>query len=203
MKKPEEYAQALREARKNVADLTQSEAESYLKSQGLSVSARSLSKWENGEGPPQQVDGQKVVSLLRQYENGRDGVGESGDPIYDTEASAGDGSFKIEEEPEGRMPASQSLSAPGRDVYWVRVVGDSMRGTLQKNSLIPILKLDDPKLRQDDIYLFRLEDAVQVKRLQRIEGDRILIISDNDAYENRTLALDDGIDFEILGRVLV
>jgi phage repressor protein C with HTH and peptisase S24 domain len=78
-----------------------------------------------------------------------------------------------------------------------------MRGTLQKNSLIPILKLDDPKLRQDDIYLFRLEDAVQVKRLQRIEGDRILIISDNDAYENRTLALDDGIDFEILGRVLV
>jgi len=203
MNKSEEYAQELREARKNVADLTQSEAESYLKSQGLSVSARSLSKWENGEGPPQQVDGQKVISLLRQYENGRGGVVKSGDPIYDTEASAGDGSFAISEEPEGWMPASQSLSSPGRDVYWVRVVGDSMKGTLQKNSLIPILKLDDPKLKQDDIYLFRLEDAVQVKRLQRVEGDRILIISDNDAYQNRTLALNEGIDFEILGRVLV
>jgi phage repressor protein C with HTH and peptisase S24 domain len=78
-----------------------------------------------------------------------------------------------------------------------------MEDTLQKNPLVPILKLDDRKLRQDDVYLFRLEDAVQIKRLQRIEVNRILVTSDNDAYEDRTLALDEGIDFQILGRVLV
>ena len=203
MKKSEEYAERLRRTRKVQADLTQAEAESYLKSKGLRVSARSLSKWENGGGPPEQVDGEEVVRLLRQYKKDRTVTANDGDPIYDTEASAGDGSLAISETPEGQMPASQSMSAPGREIYWVRVVGDSMAGTLQKNTLIPILKLDDPVLRQDDIYLFRLEDAVQVKRLQRIEGNRLLVISDNPAYEDRTLSLDDGYDFEILGRVLV
>ena len=131
--------------------------------------------------------------------------GESGDPIYDTEASAGDGSFKIEEEPSGQMPVSQSLSRPGQDVYWIKVRGDSMGEKYQKHTLIPIEKFDPTwtDIAQDDVYLFRLEGAVQIKRLQRIEGDRILIISDNDAYENRTLALNEGVDFEILGRVLV
>jgi len=131
--------------------------------------------------------------------------GESGDPIYNTEASAGAGSFKIEEEPSGRVPVSQSLSRPGQEVFWMPVRGDSMGDEYQKNTLIPVAKFDPTwtDIAEDDVYLFRLERAVQIKRLQRIEGDRILIISDNDAYENRTLALDDGVDFEILGRVLV
>lgn len=128
---------------------------------------------------------------------------ETGDPIYDTEASAGDGSFAIKEKPAGHMPASQSLSSAGRDVYWVPVRGDSMADTLRKNTLVPVLKLDDPSLRQDDVYLFRLEDAVQVKRLQRRPGQRIRVISDNPAYDDYWVNLDDGMDFEILGRVLV
>lgn len=68
---------------------------------------------------------------------------------------------------------------------------------------IDLLKLDDPVFQQDDVYLFRLEDAVQIKRLKRIEGNCILIISDNDSYRDRTLTLNEGIDFEVLGRVLV
>ena len=130
---------------------------------------------------------------------------QSGDPIYSTEASAGDGSFKISEEPVGRMPVSQSLSAPGKDVFWMPVRGDSMGEKYQKHTLVPVAELQPHQedISEDDVYLIRLEGAIQIKRLQRLPGQRVRIISDNDAYPNQEIPLDDGYDFEVLGRVLV
>jgi phage repressor protein C with HTH and peptisase S24 domain len=192
VKKTQEFGRNFEELRRNL-DLTQKEA-----AQILGVTDTTIGNWERGENTP--PDPSRRLEELRNSD-----FAQKGDAIYNTEASAGDGSFKIEEEPSGHMPASQSLSRPGLDVYWIKVRGDSMGDKYQKHTFIPIEKFDPTwtDIAQDDVYLFRLEGAVQIKRLQRIEGDRILIISDNDAYENRTLALDDGIDFEILGRVLV
>lgn len=58
-------------------------------------------------------------------------------------------------------------------------------------------------ISEDDVYHIRLEGAIQIKRLQRRPGGRIRIVSDNDAYEDYDIVLDDGVDFAVLGRVLV
>jgi phage repressor protein C with HTH and peptisase S24 domain len=198
------YAHKLKKARKQEADITQSQAETYLKGRGLKVSARSLSKWENEEGPPKQVDGEKVIRYLKEYPDYQDGESD-GDPIYPTVAEQGDGSFEIGEEPIGRVSGENALSRPGRDVFWVAVRGDSMEGTLPKNGLVPVCGLMEglQELPDDDIYLFRLEGTIQIKRLQRRPGDRIRVVSDNDAYDDYNVGIDEGVDFEILGRVLV
>jgi len=204
MNGPEEYAQRLRDAR-NRAGLTQSEAETYLRGRGLRVSARSLSKWENGEGPPKQVDGDKVIRLLHGYDEHAVESIQKGDPIYDTPASAGDGSEVLAETPSGHMPPSRSLSSAGRDVFWMPVQGDSMGQAYKKHSLIPVARFDNPAqdIATDDVYVIRLEGAIQIKRLQRLPGHRIRIISDNPAYPNEEISLDDGVDFEVIGQVLV
>lgn len=128
-----------------------------------------------------------------------------GDPIYDNEAEAGDGLMEFEEEPIGHMPPSQSLSSVGRDVFWMPVVGDSMGEKYKKLSLVPVAKFTDPveDFAADDVYVIRWDGAVKIKRLQRLSGQRVRIISDNDAYPNEMIELDDGTEFEIIGRVLV
>lgn len=127
------------------------------------------------------------------------------DPIYPTVASQGDGSFEIAEQEIGYIEGEDALSRPGRDVFWMPVRGDSMADTLPKGGLVPVQKFDPTwtDLREDDVYLFRLEGAIQIKRLQRRPGDRIRVVSDNEHYDDFDVTLDDGTDFEILGRVLV
>jgi phage repressor protein C with HTH and peptisase S24 domain len=127
------------------------------------------------------------------------------DPIYPAVASAGDGSYDISEDPIGYIQGENALSRPGRDVFWMPVRGDSMDDTLPKGGLVPVQRFDPTwtELREDDVYLFRLEGAIQIKRLQRRPGARIRVVSDNDNYDDFNIALDDGVDFEILGRVLV
>jgi len=127
------------------------------------------------------------------------------DPIYPTVASAGDGSFEIKGDPIGYIEGEDALSRPGREVFWMPVRGDSMADTLPKGGLVPVRRFDPTwtELREDDVYLFRLEGAIQIKRLQRRPGARIRVVSDNDSYDDFDIPLDDGTDFEILGRVLV
>jgi phage repressor protein C with HTH and peptisase S24 domain len=127
------------------------------------------------------------------------------DPIYGLQASMGDGTYALQEDPIGHVNGPEAMSRPGKDVFWVFVRGDSMGEKYQKHSMVPVLRFPEPELdiKQDDVYLFRLEGAIQIKRLQRLSGQRIRIISDSDSYPNETLQLDEGIDFEILGRVLV
>lgn len=116
------------------------------------------------------------------------------------------GSFQeIEQEPIGYIEGDDARSRPGRVVFWMPVRSDSMEDTLPKGGLVPIQKFNPTQtdLVEDDIYLFRLENAVQIKRLQRRPDKRIQVISDSGAYDDFTIALGDRTDFEILGRVLV
>lgn len=142
--------------------------------------------------------------LLDRVESGLD-PDSNRDPIYPAVASAGDGSYEISEDPIGYIEGEDALSRPGRNVFWMPVRGDSMNDTLPKGGLVPVQRFDPTwtELREDDVYLFRLEGAIQIKRLQRRPGERIRVVSDNDNYDDFNIALDDGVDFEILGRVLV
>jgi len=85
------------------------------------------------------------------------------------------------------------------------VIGDSMGGKYQKHSLVPVAKFSDPveDFSADDVYVIKHDGAIKIKRLQRLSGGRIRIISDNDAYPNEEIDPDDGTNFKILGRVLV
>lgn len=77
--------------------------------------------------------------------------------------------------------------------------GDSMR---------PLYNPGDPLLVDrgvnsvefETVYFFRVGDEGFIKRLQRIPGQGIRVISDNKIYEAWTITKD--MDFEVFGRVL-
>lgn len=167
----------------------------------IGVSESTYRNWESGRNTP-SMDLDEVLEKMRSEVTSSD---RQRDPIYPAVASAGDGSYDISEDPIGYIEGENALSRPGRDVFWMPVRGDSMDDTLPKGGLVPVQRFDPTwtELREDDVYLFRLEGAIQIKRLQRRPGARIRVVSDNDNYDDFNIALDDGVDFEILGRVLV
>lgn len=77
--------------------------------------------------------------------------------------------------------------------------GDSMHGMF--NSGDPLLVDSGIKsVEYDGVYFFRVGDEGFIKRLQRIPGDGIRVISKNPDYESWTITKD--MDFEVFGRVL-
>jgi phage repressor protein C with HTH and peptisase S24 domain len=54
----------------------------------------------------------------------------------------------------------------------------------------------------DGIYIIARGNDVQVKRLQKLNGDVLAIISDNRAYESERLTGEDAESVVICGRVL-
>lgn len=76
------------------------------------------------------------------------------------------------------------------------------------DSMKPMFNPGDPLLVDigvmsvdlDAIYFFRVEGEGFIKRLQRIPGEGIRVISENKAYESWTIRKD--MDFQVFGRVL-
>lgn len=77
--------------------------------------------------------------------------------------------------------------------------GDSMRGMFNSGDPL-IVDTGVKKLEYDAVYFFRVGDEGFIKRLQRIPGEGIRVISKNPDYESWTIK--PGMDFEIFGRVL-
>lgn len=176
-------------------------------SKRLGVSYSAYRNWESGRSTP--GSGYEVVKeCLEEGDTlpSRQRQGDTrGDPIYDVSAEAGNGPAGLTTgRPIGRMPPSQSLSSAGRDVCWIPVVGDSMAETYRKNTLVPVAKFEDPveDFSVDDVYVIALEGAIKIKRLQRLSGGRIRVISDNGAYPSEIYEPGDDLSLKILGRVL-
>lgn len=86
-----------------------------------------------------------------------------------------------------------------QNLYVVTGFGDSMRGMF--NSGDPLLIDAGIKtVEYDGVYFFRVGEEGFIKRLQRIPGDGIRVISKNTDYESWTISKD--MDFEVFGRVL-
>lgn len=76
------------------------------------------------------------------------------------------------------------------------------------DSMLPLYKPGDPiivdtavtSVEFDAIYFFRVGEEGFIKRLQRIPGIGIVVISENKAYRDWTITAD--MDFQIFGRVL-
>ncbi len=91
----------------------------------------------------------------------------------------------------------------GRNANALRIVtavGDSMRGTIDPGSLV-IVDITTTKFISDGIYAFRFGEAMHIKRLQLL-GDRLLVISDNKAYDKWEINSDNEDQFQINGFVV-
>jgi len=101
-------------------------------------------------------------------------------------ASAGPGALTGDERTQGRMPFAagwlrQVGSSPAA-LSVIKVEGDSMAPTLGHGDDILVDGGDGPARVRDGIYVLRIDDALQVKRLA-IRPDRGLdILSDNAQY---------------------
>jgi hypothetical protein len=77
--------------------------------------------------------------------------------------------------------------------------GDSMKGMF--NSGDPLVVDKGVKTVEfDAIYFFRVADEGFIKRLQRIPGEGLRVLSENKKYDSWTIK--PGMDFEVFGRVV-
>lgn len=80
--------------------------------------------------------------------------------------------------------------------------GDSMSGTFNHGDAL-LVDRGVTELRSDAVYVFAIDGEIFIKRLQRLPGGDIRVISDNKLYESYTIA--DGLKdrFMLLARVLL
>ncbi len=123
--------------------------------------------------------------------------------MYDIEAAAGAGrSFEGEPVKTTLYFSSAELAEQGLDpaqVVGVKVRGDSMLGTLDDGDWVLVDRSNrDPK--QEGVFLLLVSGERRIKRVQRLAGGALYLISDNDHYQPEMIKPQDMHDVEILGR---
>lgn len=123
--------------------------------------------------------------------------------MYDIEAAAGAGrSFEGEPIKTTLHFPSSELTEQGLDpaqVVGIKVRGDSMDGTLADGDWVLVDRSNrDPK--QEGVFLLLVSGERRIKRVQRLAGGALYLISDNDHYQPEMIKPQDMHDVEILGR---
>jgi len=89
-----------------------------------------------------------------------------------------------------------------RPNFMIEMMGDSMEPEFRSGErLLITTRVSEYSVTVDGVYLFRLEDTVQVKRLQRLPQHRIRVLSANDSYPPFEIDLKEEPDIEIIGKV--
>lgn len=128
-------------------------------------------------------------------------------PFYDIRASAGSGAL-VASEPQSQPIAfnelwlRQTWHLSSRDLYMIGSEGDSMEPTIRAGEMLICSRAEHHITPGDGVYIIRLDGAVLVKRLQVLPGSRMRIVSDNPNYPVYEIALHEGQDFAILGKVM-
>ncbi|WP_052475673.1 XRE family transcriptional regulator [Halomonas sp. KHS3] len=123
--------------------------------------------------------------------------------MYDIEAAAGAGrSFEGEPIKTTLYFSSDELAEQGLDpaqVVGIKVRGDSMDGTLADGDWVLVDRSNrDPK--QEGVFLLLVSGERRIKRVQRLAGGALYLISDNEHYQPEMIKPQDMHDVEILGR---
>lgn len=105
-------------------------------------------------------------------------------PVYDIEASAGNGSLFDQEVITSYLKFRKDwLSREGlhkKDLVAIRVSGDSMDGTLSDGDTVLI---DRSRKKPDGVFAIRIGDALRIKRLQKMTDGTLRVSSDNQMYQ--------------------
>ncbi|MDQ7735634.1 S24 family peptidase [Halomonas sp. SpR1] len=145
-----------------------------------------------------------MVSLGERLREGREpGPDLSSLKMYDIEAAAGAGrSFEGEPIKTTLYFSSAELAEQGlypAQVVGIKVRGDSMDGTLADGDWVLVERSNrDPK--QEGVFLLLVSGERRIKRVQRLAGGALYLISDNDHYQPEMINTQDMHDVEILGR---
>ena len=128
-------------------------------------------------------------------------------PLVDVRAAAGSGAvveneYVVEVLHFKHEWINHELHAVASDLRLLFVEGESMEPGLRAGDII-LVNVRDQHAQRDGIYVLRLEDALLVKRLQRLPGGKLRVSSDNSAYESFELTLPfNNDDAAIIGRVV-
>lgn len=123
--------------------------------------------------------------------------------MYDIEAAAGAGrSFEGEPVQSVLYFERGELStlglAPGQ-VVGIRARGDSMAGTLDDGDWV-LVDRSNRDVRQEGVFLLLVSGERRIKRVQRLAGGALYLISDNAHYQPEMIRPEELQDVEILGR---
>lgn len=122
-------------------------------------------------------------------------------PLYDIEASAGDGSFFDQEQISSFLKFRNDwLKREGlhqKDLVAIRVSGDSMDGTLADGDTVLI---DRSKRKPDGVFAIRIGDSLRIKRLQMMTDGSIRLSSDNAMYQPEVIHPENLNQVEIVGQ---
>lgn len=121
--------------------------------------------------------------------------------MYDIEAAAGSGSFFEHENVEATLYFDTAqLEAEGLRpdrLIGAKVRGDSMNDTLRSGDRVIV---DRSHRTPDGVFLLRICDELRIKRVQRVAGGALMLISDNPVYEREMIRPEEMGNVEIIGR---
>lgn len=127
-------------------------------------------------------------------------------PRYNLQAAAGHGASSDGEKPLFSMAfrkywIENYLRANPADLSVISVKGDSMEGVLNNRDVI-LLNLADTHA-SSGLYVLRVDGDLVVKRVQRLPGAKLHVISANEAYKAFEIDLNSPpADFAVIGRVV-
>lgn len=127
-------------------------------------------------------------------------------PRYNVRAAAGHGAAISNENIMHHLAfrkywIDNELCASAKDLVVISVAGDSMEGEIDNGDIILINTAD--KELNNGIYVVRIDGDLLVKRIQKLVGGIIKVISANDAYESFSIDTNNlPSDFECIGRVV-
>lgn len=129
-------------------------------------------------------------------------------PIYDLAASAGTGKLVADENIRCYLKFPNwwfnERGLQHSDVVGLYTKGDSMEPTIPDNSL---LLIDQSKTYLSDgkVYVVRVDDELYVKRVNRLVGEGLELISDNTRYKTKVISkelLHTENFFQVIGQVV-
>jgi phage repressor protein C with HTH and peptisase S24 domain len=173
----------------------------------VGVSDNAIYKWVSGRGQPSMIS---LVNLARaarvsiewlatgqEASKGDSQNTESGDYVYmprnSVRSPVGRGTVQSRQIVDYVALKTEWLSRrigiDPKSLILVEAVSDSMTPTIDEGDLV-LVDLRDPRFRHDGIYVLRAGGDLSIKRIQRRPDGKLIIRSDNAAYEPTVVAAD-------------
>jgi len=189
------------------------------------VSESVVRKWRNGESDPSRkrlmiIAGVMGVSL-EWLASGKGPIGKGETvaassftdidnfcyiPLYDVDGRAEQVLPNDNEQPIDGLAFKRSwfrteIGLSPENCRLIQVIGDSMEPTLHKRDMV-MIDCSPTEVIEDGIYCLKLNSDLLIKRIQRLMGHKLKVISDNSAYEAFTIDDFNTKDHAIIGRVI-
>lgn len=173
----------------------------------VGVSDNAIYKWVSGRGQPSMIS---LVNLARaarvsiewlatgqEASKGDPQNTEAGDYVYmprnSVRSPVGRGTVQSRQIVDYVALKTEWLSRrigiDPKSLILVEAVSDSMTPTIDEGDLV-LVDLRDPRFRHDGIYVLRAGGDLSIKRIQRRPDGKLIIRSDNAAYEPAVVAAD-------------